>query len=144
MSEKLKVAIVGTGTISNMHIISYKNNPNVELYAFCDLDEKKLHMMGEKYGVTRLYTDEKTMLEELPEIDAVSICVWNSNHKPCTIMALEHGKNVLCEKPMALNAKEAREMKEAADKAGKLLMIGFVRRYGNDTKIFMDFTKVPI
>lgn len=139
MSDKIKVAVVGTGTISNMHIMSYKNNPNVELYAFCDLDEAKLKMMGEKYGVTRLYTDEDTMLRELPEIDAVSVCVWNSQHKPCTIKALNAGKNVLCEKPMALNAEEAREMKAAADANGKLLMIGFVRRYGNDTGIFMDF-----
>lgn len=137
--DKIKVAVVGTGTISNMHIVSYQNNPNVELYAFCDLDEAKLKMMGEKYGVSRLYTDEETMLKELPEIDAVSICVWNSNHMPCTVMALNYGKNVLCEKPMATSAEEARTMKAAADKAGKLLMIGFVRRYGNDTAIFKDF-----
>ena len=86
--DKIKVAIIGTGTISNEHIVAYQNNPNVDLYAFCDLDEAKVRMMGEKYGVTRLYTDEETMLKELPEIDAVSVCVWNSNHMPCTIMAL--------------------------------------------------------
>ncbi len=139
MDNKLKVAIVGTGTISNMHIQSYLNNPNVDLYAFCDLDEEKVKRMGEQYGVTRLYTDEETMLKELPEIDAVSICVWNSNHMPCTVMALNYGKHVLCEKPMATSAEEGRQMKAAADKAGKLLMIGFVRRYGNDTAIFKDF-----
>lgn len=139
MSNKIKVAIVGTGTISNNHIRSYLNNPNVELYAFCDLDEAKVKMMAEKYGVSRTYTDEETMLKELPEIDAVSVCVWNSNHMPCTIMALNYGKHVLCEKPMATSAEEGRKMKEAADKAGKLLMIGFVRRYGNDTAIFKDF-----
>ena len=141
MSDKVKVAIVGTGTISNMHIVSYQHNPNVELYAFCDLDQEKVLKMGKQYGIPeeRCFTDEETMLKALPEIDAVSVCVWNSQHKPCTIMALNYGKDVLCEKPMALNAEEAREMKEAADKAGKLLMIGFVRRYGNDTAIFMDF-----
>lgn len=139
MDKKIKVAIIGTGTISNFHIQSYQNNPNVELYAFCDLDEAKVKMMAEKYGVTRTYTDEETMLKELPEIDAVSVCVWNSNHMPCTVMALNYGKHVLCEKPMATSAAEGRMMKEAADKAGKLLMIGFVRRYGNDTAIFKDF-----
>ena len=65
--DKIKVAIVGTGTISNEHIAAYQSNPNVDLYAFCDLDEAKVKMMGEKYGVTRLYTDEETMLKELPE-----------------------------------------------------------------------------
>ena len=137
--DKIKVAIVGTGTISNHHIQSYLKNPNVELYAFCDLDEAKVKMMAEKYGVTRTYTDEETMLKELPEIDAVSVCVWNSAHMPCTVMALNYGKHVLCEKPMATSAEEGRIMKEAADKAGKLLMIGFVRRHGNDTAIFKDF-----
>lgn len=136
--DKIKVAIIGTGNISNNHIKAYLANPNVELYAFCDINEKQLHMMGEKYGVTRLFTDKDEMLK-LPEIDAVSVCTWNSQHAPCTIAALNAGKHVLCEKPMALNAKEAEEMKAAAEKNGKLLMIGFVRRYGNDCKILQDF-----
>lgn len=136
--NKIKVAVIGTGSISNNHIKGYLANPNVELYAFCDINEKQLHMMGEKYGVTRLFTDKDEMLK-LPEIDAVSVCTWNSQHAPCTIAALNAGKHVLCEKPMALNAKEAEEMKAAAEKNGKLLMIGFVRRYGNDCKILQDF-----
>ena len=45
--DKIKVAIIGTGTISNEHIVAYQNNPNVDLYAFCDLDEAKVKMMGE-------------------------------------------------------------------------------------------------
>lgn len=139
MAEKIKVAIVGTGSISNEHIQAYQANPNVELYAFCDINPEQLKKMSEKYGVTRTYTDEATMLTDLPEIDAVSVCTWNAAHAPCTIMALEAGKNVLCEKPMALNAEEARQMKAAAEKSGKLLMIGFVRRYGNDCAILQDF-----
>lgn len=134
----IKVAIVGTGSISNEHIQGYLKNPNVELYAFCDINETQLKKMGEKYGVTRLYTDEAAMLAELPEIDAVSVCTWNAAHAPCTIMALNAGKHVLCEKPMATNADEAQAMMDAAKKAGKLLMIGFVRRYGNDCLILED------
>ncbi len=136
--NKIKIGVIGTGSISNEHIGAYLKNPNVELYAFCDINEKQLHMMGEKYGVTRLFTDKDEMLK-LPEIDAVSVCTWNSQHAPCTIAALNAGKHVLCEKPMALNAREAEEMKAAAEKNGKLLMIGFVRRYGNDCKILQDF-----
>ena len=119
--EKLKIAIVGSGNISNFHIKGYLRNPNVELYALCDINEKTWKAKGEKYGITRLYTDEAKMLAELPEIDAVSVCTWNSQHKPCTIMALEAGKHVLCEKPMAMNAKEAQEMIDASKKAGKKL-----------------------
>lgn len=137
--NKLKVAIIGTGNISNNHIKGYLNNPNAELYAFCDINEKQLKRMGEKYGVTRLYTDKDVMLKELPEIDMVSVCTWNSQHAPCTIAALNAGCHVLCEKPMAVNAAEAEQMKAAAEKNGKLLMVGFVRRYGNDCKILKDY-----
>lgn len=137
--DKIKVAVIGTGNISKEHINGYLKNPNVELYAFCDINPDRLKMMAEKYGVSRTYTDKDVMLRELPEIDAVSVCTWNSQHAPCTIAALNAGCHVICEKPMATSADEARLMKEAADKNGKLLMIGFVRRFGNDCKILSDY-----
>ena len=137
--EKIKIAIVGTGNISNVHIKAYLKNPNVELYAFCDINEEKLKARGAEYGITRLYTDEETMLRELPEIDAISVCTWNSAHAPCTILALSYGKHVLCEKPMAMNAIEAQAMIDASKKYGKKLMVGFVRRFGNDAAITKDF-----
>ena len=137
--EKLKVAVIGVGSISGCHIDWYLKNPEVELYAFCDLDEKLLKEKGEKYNITRLYTDKDKMLAELPELDAVSVCTWNNQHAPCAIAALNAGKHVLCEKPMSVTVEDAIAMKEAADKNGKLLMIGFVRRHGNDAKIIKDF-----
>ena len=137
--KKVKIAVIGVGGISEAHIHGYKQLPNVELYAFCDINEKTLKLKGERHGVTRLYTDEATMLKELPEIDAVSVCTWNAAHAPCSIMALNAGKHVLCEKPMAMNAQEAQEMLDAAKKNGKVLMIGFVRRFGNDAAILKDF-----
>lgn len=137
--QKIKIAVIGVGSISSVHINGYLKNPNVELYAFCDINEETLKTKGEKYGISRLYTDEETMLRELPEIDAVSVCTWNSAHAPCTILALQYGKHVLCEKPMAMNAAEARAMIDASKKYGKKLMIGFVRRFGNDAAITKDF-----
>ncbi|MBO4548143.1 MAG: Gfo/Idh/MocA family oxidoreductase [Abditibacteriota bacterium] len=139
MTNKLKVAIVGAGGISEVHIAGYKALDNVELYALCDINEERLREKGARHGVTRLFTDEAEMLKALPEIDAVSVTTWNSQHAPCTIMALEAGKHVICEKPMAMNAKEAAAMEAAAKKAGKLLMIGFVRRFGNDCAVLKDF-----
>lgn len=136
---KIKVAVVGVGNISNCHINGYLKNENVELYAFCDINEERVKAQGAKYGVTRLYTDEATMLAECPEIDAVSVCTWNSAHAPCTIMALNAGKHVLCEKPMAMNAQEAQDMIDASVRNGKKLMIGFVRRFGNDASVVKDF-----
>ena len=136
--DKIKVGIIGTGGISAMHIEGYLKNPNVELYAFCDINEAQLKKMADKYGISRTYTDCREMLK-LEELDAVSVCTWNSAHAPCTIAALNAGKHVLCEKPMATSAAEAREMLEAAKRNNKLLMIGFVRRYGNDCRIVKDF-----
>ena len=79
------------------------------------------------------------MLAAHPDLDAVSVCTWNSAHAPCTIMALNAGLHVLCEKPMAMNTQEALEMLEAAKRNNKLLMIGFVRRFGKDADIVNDF-----
>jgi len=134
----LKIGIIGVGNISEEHIQGYLRNPETELYAFCDIDKERLEYMGKKYNVTRLFTDVNEMVK-LPEIDALSVCTWNCAHAECTIAALNAGKHVLCEKPMAMNADQARAMKEAADKSGKLLMIGFVRRHGNDCRVLREF-----
>ena len=139
--KKIKLAMVGVGSISEIHLAAYQKIEEFEIYAFCDINSERLAFMGEKYGVTRLYTDISEMLAALPEIDAVDVCTWNAAHAPCSITALRAGKHVFCEKPMATTAKEAEEMKAAADEAGKLLMIGFVRRFGNDCDIVCDFIK---
>lgn len=139
--KKLKLAMVGVGNIADTHLKAHKKNDRVEICALCDIDPKRLQLMGEKYGVTRLYTDERQMLDEMPEIEAVDVCTWNAAHAPCSIMALEAGKHVMCEKPMAMNVEEAEAMKAAAEKAGKVLMIGFVRRFGQDCDIVSDLIK---
>ena len=137
---KLKMAVIGTGGISNEHIRGYINNPNTELYAFCDINPERVKAMAEQYGVPleRTFTDKDEMLKALPEIDAVSVCTWNSAHAECTIAALNAGKHVICEKPMAMNAEEAKQMLEAAKRNDKLLMIGFVRRHGNDCEVIRE------
>ena len=137
---KLKMAVIGTGGISNEHIRGYINNPDTELYAFCDINPEQLKMMAEKYGVPaeRTFTDKDEMLKALPEIDAVSVCTWNSAHAECTIAALNAGKHVICEKPMAMNTAQAQAMREAAERNNKLLMIGFVRRHGNDCDVIRE------
>ena len=93
--SKIKVAVIGVGSIAESHIAGYKANKDVELYAFCDINEKTLKDKGEKHGVTRLYTDKDEMFAALPEIDAVSVCTWNCAHAECTIAALKAGKDVL-------------------------------------------------
>ncbi|MBR1585302.1 MAG: Gfo/Idh/MocA family oxidoreductase [Clostridia bacterium] len=140
MADTIKVAVIGCGGISGMHLDAYQKNPHTEIYALCDIDENQVNKRGEEYGVPaqRRFLNFEDMLAALPDIDAVSVCTWNSAHAPCAIAALKAGKHVLCEKPMALNAQEAQAMIEAARASGKLLMIGFVRRFGNDCAILQD------
>ena len=71
--SKLKIGVVGLGNIAQMHIGGYINNPNVQLYAFCDINEERLKANGEKYKVERLYTSVHEMVK-LEELDAVSVC----------------------------------------------------------------------
>jgi predicted dehydrogenase len=137
--SKLKIAVVGVGSISSYHIEGYRKNPRVEIAAFCDINEERLRLMGDTYGVEGRFGSVDAMLKQLPELDAVSVCTWNSEHAPVAIAALNAGKHVLCEKPMATSAAAAQEMLAAAKKSGKLLMIGFVRRFGNDCRILQDF-----
>ena len=110
--DKVKIAIVGVGNIAQMHLKGYLQNPDAEVYAFCDINPERLKYMGEKYGVTRLYTDEDKMLAELPEINAVSVCTWNSAHAECTIKALNAGKDVICEKPMSVSVENERSRRQ--------------------------------
>ncbi len=139
--NKLKAAVIGVGGISNEHINGYIKNPDVELYAFCDINEKQLKYMSEKYNIPeeRCFLDKDEMLKALPEIDIVSVCTWNAAHAECTIAALNAGKDVICEKPMAMNTAEAEEMLRVAKEKGRHLQIGFVRRYGNDADVMRDF-----
>ncbi len=138
MDKKIKIGVIGSGNISREHLKAYAANPNVEIYALCDINEDTLKRRGAEFGVERLYTDVYEMVK-LEEIDAVSVCTWNNAHAECSIAALNAGKHVLCEKPMAMNEQQAKAMKEAADRNGKLLMIGFVRRFGNDCAVVQDF-----
>lgn len=138
--SKLRVGIIGAGSIAEMHIGGYKTSPDVEVVALCDINEARLEEMGRKHGVTHLYTDAEEMVSK-EQLDAVSVCTWNCAHAKCSIAALNAGMHVLCEKPMAMNAREAEEMMAAAEKNGKLLMIGFVRRYGNDMDVLQDFIR---
>ncbi len=136
--SKIRVGIIGSGNISNYHMKGYEALDNVEVVAACDLNAERVRAFAEKYGVAHTYTDLHEMVQK-EELDAVSVCTWNNAHAEATIAALEQGINVLCEKPMAMNTPEANAMFEAAKKSGKLLQIGFVRRFGKNTQIAQEF-----
>ena len=137
--SKVKIALIGAGNIANAHLEAYCKVPDAEIVAICDINPDRLAKTADRFGIERRYTDVDSMLADNPDLDAADVCVWNCNHAECSIKALNAGLNVLCEKPMAYSAKEAEEMKAAADRSGKLLMIGFVLRFSNEAKIALDF-----
>ncbi len=127
--KKLKVAIIGCGTIANSaHGPSYAKNPLCEIYYCVDIIPERAKALAVKYGGVHAITDYRVAAAD-PEVDIVSVCVPNYLHAPITIDCLNAGKHVLCEKPVAVSYQEAVEMKAAADKNNCMLNIGVVNRF---------------
>lgn len=128
MKEKeLKIGIIGCGGIAETHINGYARNSNVELVAFCDVEEDNAQQKASEFK-GKSYTNYKKMLEE-EGLDGISICTPPFTHKEIAIEALNKGVNVLCEKPLALSTNEAEEMVEAARNSEVLLMTAFKFRF---------------
>ncbi|MDD2707968.1 MAG: Gfo/Idh/MocA family oxidoreductase [Verrucomicrobiae bacterium] len=125
--KKLRVGIIGLG-MGQFHINDYKNHPQVEVAAIADPNAERLKDIGDKHGIQSRYDSAEKMLEG-EQLDVVSVATPNKFHKPLTLAALKAGCHVLCEKPMAMNAGEAREMLAAAKKARKRIMINFSYRF---------------
>ena len=129
-NRKLRVGIIGTGWIACTHMRQYVQMPDVEIVAGADLIPGKAEEFFKKLDMpnVRCYPDHKSMIDN-EELDAVSVCTYNRTHAECTIYALEHGVNVLLEKPMSVTLDEAVEIVRAEKKSGKLLSIGFQPRF---------------
>ena len=127
-AKRIKCANIGCGSIGNTHADQYANCSQAEFAAVCDVLPHKAEAVAAKYKVPDVYADYKKMLKD-DSIKAVSICLPNYLHAPVTIDALRAGKHVLCEKPIALNMKQAKTMQAEAKKAKKMLAIGVVNRF---------------
>lgn len=134
--DKLKIGIIGTGWIAESHIESYKRMKDVKVVAMADLIPGKAEKFAARYGIEgcRFYPDHKSLLDN-EELDAVSICTYNTQHAPCAIYALEKGVNVLLEKPMCVTTEEAVEIMRAEKKSGKVLSIGFQPRFDENMQM---------
>lgn len=122
MTKKIGIAVLGCGFIAPKHLEACVADERCELIAVCTREPDWAEEVRAKYNAKKAYTDYHDVLSD-PEVDAVSICLPNNLHAKVTIEALEAGKDVLCEKPMATNADEARAMIEARDRSGRTLMI---------------------
>ena len=129
---KLKIGFIGCGGIANQkHFPGMSQQTEyVDMCAFCDLIPERAEKAAKEYGTpdAKVYTDYHELLAD-PTIDAVHVLTPNIAHCEITIAALEAGKHVLCEKPMAATEADAKKMLEARDRTGKMLTIGYQYRH---------------
>lgn len=130
--RRLRVGVIGLG-IGRMHIEGWRQHPQVEVVAIADADPVRLAEVGEQFGISGRHASAEAMLAA-EALDVVSVCTPNKFHKALTLAALAAGCHVLCEKPMAMNADEGREMLAAAERAGKRLMINFSYRFSAQSR----------
>ena len=128
-TDKLRLGVVGLG-MGRGHVDQYSKHPRGEVVAIADLDAERLKQVGDQYGIKDRYTDAAKLFARR-DIDAVSIATPNKFHCPLTVAALQSGKHVLCEKPMAMTVAEAELMRDTAARLGKTLMINFSFRFSN-------------
>lgn len=137
----LRVALVGVGAAAQVnHIPALKRTDGVELVALVDRDPEKAGRVAAKFGIPHVHDRVDHMLAD-ETIDAVDICTPNYLHAPIGIAALEAGKDVLCERPLARSAAEARSMHAAAKKSGRLLMCCVQHRFRPDAQLLRKFVE---
>ena len=137
MSRRVKIGIIGTGWIAKSHADAYKKLPDVEIVALADIVPGKAEDFAKANGLSgaRIYKSDKEMLENEKDLDGVSICTYNCQHAAPAINALEHGVNVMLEKPFTVTLDEAIEVMRAEKKSGKILTIGFQPRMSDNMKM---------
>ena len=119
----VRVGIIGCGKIAQVrHIPEYMDNVHAEIAGYYDFNHEWAKGLAEKYGGKAYQTVDDLLADS--NIDAISVCAANNAHAELTIKALDAGKHVLCEKPMAVTLEDCEKMVEAADRNGKYLMIG--------------------
>ncbi|WP_027955565.1 Gfo/Idh/MocA family protein [Halobacillus kuroshimensis] len=134
--RKLKAGIIGCGSIAEQKYMPalMKLKEKVEVVSFCNRHLDKAQKLAEKFHVKQpdLYKNYQDLLQD-ESIDMIFICTPNCFHSEMTVASLEAGKHVMCEKPMAINTKEAKRMLEVSEKTGKKLTIGYQNRFRKDS-----------
>jgi predicted dehydrogenase len=137
----VRVGVIGTG-IGRTHLSGYKKTaPDAEVLAICDIDVPRGQAACAEFAVPRFYDHYQKILAD-PEIDAVSVCVPNYLHAEIAVAALEAGKHVLCEKPLADTLANARRIADAAESAtarGQKFLLGMNNRFNGGTQAIKKF-----
>ena len=131
--QPLRVGIVGLGWAGQTHLKSYLQLPGVQVLALAGLEEDRLAALGAEHGVPHRYRDWRDLVAR-DDLDVISVCTPNNLHAPVAIAALEGGRHVLCEKPLARTGAEAGAIVEAAVAAGRVLQVAFNHRARGDVQ----------
>ena len=130
MSKTFRVGIVGCGGIaSGKHLPSLKSIENVEIGYLCDIIRERAEKACKEYGTADAKVTENYMDVVNSDVDVIHVCTPNRSHCEISCAAMEAGKHVLCEKPMAINAAEALKMYNTYKKTGVILSIGYQNRF---------------
>ena len=109
MSKRLRTAVIGTGFVGRVHVEAIRRLGNVDIAAIVDVNIAQAERYAKEFGAEKASADYKEILAD-PTIDAVDVCTPNSFHAPISKAALEAGKHVICEKPLATSAAAAAEL----------------------------------
>ncbi|CAN5325369.1 Gfo/Idh/MocA family oxidoreductase [soil metagenome] len=126
--NRLRIGVIGLGWFGEIHCETIVGVPNLELAALCTRNPERLTLMAEKFGVRKTYRDYHDMLAD-PDIDAVSIVTMWDQHTAPAVAALEAGKHVFLEKPMASTVADCRTIIAAAKTSDGILQIGHICRF---------------
>jgi predicted dehydrogenase len=138
MSDPLRLGIVGTGAVAQLvHLPTCANRNDVEVVALADTDEGKARALADRFDVSRVLSSD--VLVQDTEVDAVVICTPNHLHESEAIAALEAGKHVLVERPLALTPEGCERVVAAANAAGRILQVGMNHRFRPDVAALRAF-----
>jgi predicted dehydrogenase len=141
VSERLRVGIVGAGAIAQVaHLPTLARMRDVEVVALCDNDLAKAHAVASRFQVPAVYEDIEELLPEARP-DAVAICTPNHLHEIHAVTALAAGCHVLCERPLALSTAGVERIRDAAQRAGRVILVGMNHRFRSDVQAVRGFLK---
>ena len=144
-TPKVRVGIIGCGGIADAHAYNYSWMDDVEIVALADIVPGKADNFKKKHNLVnaRTYESHKELLDK-EQLDAVSICTYNRQHVVCAIDALNHGVNVLLEKPMCVTLEEGIELMKVEKKTGKILSVGFQPRFDMNMKFMKEIVRTEL
>lgn len=126
--KRVRMGVIGLGRFGELHCEALAAIPEVELHSLCTRNSERLASLGARFGVSNLFTDYQRMFED-PDLDAVSIVTMWRDHAAPAIAAMQAGKHVFVEKPMASTEEDCAAMIRARDQSGRACMVGQICRF---------------